>query len=99
MPVVYIVKAGDTLWGIGRQFNIAWQAIWNDVANKSIVSQRRMPEHIRLGDRLVIPDRTPSVLTAQDRVTLRCWIKEQQPPVLFLDLTAMPTFRRIAFSG
>lgn len=46
----YVVKAGDTLSGIGRKFGIPWQHIY--AANKHLIHD---PNQLHVGWRLIIP--------------------------------------------
>lgn len=48
----YIVKSGDTFSKIGRQYNMSWKTIWNDVENKAVFPN---PNLIYPGDKVCIP--------------------------------------------
>ena len=49
-PGVYVIKAGDTLSRIARQFNVTLDALL--AANKDRISN---PNRIRVGDEIIIP--------------------------------------------
>jgi LysM repeat protein len=49
-PQVYVIKAGDTLSRIAREFNVSLDALLD--ANKDRISN---PNRIRVGDEIIIP--------------------------------------------
>ena len=49
-PQVYVIKTGDTLSRIAREFNVSLDALLD--ANKDRISN---PNRIRVGDEIIIP--------------------------------------------
>jgi LysM repeat protein len=62
-PVVYVVRAGDTLIGIARQYDLSVDAI--QAANNNVA-----PELLQIGQELVIPQPTASGPIGPDRYIL-----------------------------
>ena len=60
--IKYIVKSGDTLWGIAQKYNTTWQAIYNK--NKDIIGDN--PNLIYPGQVLTIPNNNMYVVKSGD---------------------------------
>lgn len=59
-PFVYIVKAGDTLSKIAKQFGLSLDALIE--ANKDTIPN---PDRINIGDRIIIPTPPPDVIPGE----------------------------------
>jgi len=60
MSTAYVVKQGDCLSSIAKQFGFAdWRRIYDDPQNAAFRKLRPNPNLIFPGDRLVVPDREP----------------------------------------
>ena len=67
------LQRGETVSSLARAYGYRineWQRTWNDPRNATLVSRRRYPEHLQIGDILQVPIRwtiTTKALTIQPR--------------------------------
>jgi proteasome lid subunit RPN8/RPN11 len=60
MPAEHIIQRNESLSTIARFYKIAdWKSIWMDPRNSTLRQARKVPERIRPGDRLFIPEPSP----------------------------------------
>ena len=60
MPTAHTIKKNESLSTIARLYKIGdWKSIWMDPGNSALRQARKVPEGIRPGDRLVIPEPSP----------------------------------------
>ncbi len=76
---IHIIKSGDTLSGIARQYGIkSWQELYNHPSNASFRAKRRNPNLIFPGDRINIPTATPAAKVQPSNVRLGKFAKYQE---------------------
>ncbi|EYF02879.1 LysM peptidoglycan-binding domain-containing protein [Chondromyces apiculatus] len=65
MPTIHVVQPGESLSSIAKQHGFAdWRALYDHPANVKLRSARPNPDLIHPGDKVFIPDKKPSALTA-----------------------------------
>ena len=100
MPTVHIVKQGEYISGIANAYGFSsYKKIWDDPQNAQLKLQRKNPNILFPGDRLVIPDKEERVearatdarhrfQTVGDRLMLQLTIRtNDNEPVAHSDYT------------
>lgn len=52
----HVVQQGECINSIAAQYGLFWETIWNDSANSELRRERKNPDLLLPGDRLVIPE-------------------------------------------
>ena len=60
MPITHVVRQGDCLAKIAKQYGFSdYKVLYDDPANAELKKKRPNPNVLRPGDQVMIPDRTP----------------------------------------
>jgi hypothetical protein len=90
--IVHQVRQGETTESLASENGLFWQTVWDHAQNKELRELRKLPNVLREGDEIFLPERKPGVAscaTAQ-RHTFRHKGIPSKLQVLCLDLEGNP---------
>ncbi|MCC6552124.1 MAG: LysM peptidoglycan-binding domain-containing protein [Polyangiaceae bacterium] len=90
MPRIHIVKQGESLSGIAKQYGIfSWRTIYDHPENAKLRKARPKPELIHPGDEVYIPDKVEKVVDAATGKTHTYTAKVPRSEVIVRSVTIL----------